>query len=33
VDEIHEDFNKEFGTDLEFPLQPTGQSEKKKGGS
>jgi hypothetical protein len=22
MDEIHEDFNKEFGTDFEFPLRP-----------
>jgi ribonuclease Z len=23
MDEVHEDFNKEFGTDFEFPLRPT----------
>ena len=22
MDEVHEDFNKEFGTDFEFPLRP-----------
>ena len=23
MDAVHEDFNKEFGTDFEFPLRPT----------
>jgi len=25
MDEVHEDFNKEFGTDFEFPLRPKGK--------
>jgi hypothetical protein len=29
VDEIHEDFNRQFGTDFKFPLRPKGGQDKK----
>ena len=29
MDQIHEDFNKEFGTDFVFPLQPKEDPKKK----
>jgi hypothetical protein len=25
MDDVHADFNKEFGTDFEFPLKPKGE--------
>ena len=31
MDEIHEDFNKQFGTDFQFPLRPNNESSEATG--